>query len=203
MSEISFKLQLVGNSGVGKSCILLRFTEGQYTDDLGPTIGVDFRVKNMTVKGQNVKLMVWDTAGQERFRTLTSAYYRGAHGVILVYDITDEESFEKLDSWMEEIDNYKSFPDVVKLLVGNKTDLEASRKVSASRAEEFARKHSMMWIEVSAKTKEGIAQAFRELVNKIFDTDSLMAHATSSKKTGVNLSNKKPEGSSQGGGLCC
>eukprot|EP01060_Flectonema_neradi_P032502 TRINITY_DN517_c2_g1_i1.p1 TRINITY_DN517_c2_g1~~TRINITY_DN517_c2_g1_i1.p1 ORF type:complete len:214 (+),score=32.72 TRINITY_DN517_c2_g1_i1:53-694(+) len=204
--DLSFKIQLIGDSGVGKSSLLVRFVEGEFLADIAPTIGVDFRVKYVEMNNKTIKLMIWDTAGQERFRTLTSAYYRGAHGIILVYDITDRNSFDHLmDVWMGEVESYKSFPDVVKLLVGNKKDLvseDTPRAVPQSLAEEFAKTHGMMWIEASAKTEEGVAQTFTELVSKILDTDSLVSVASGSRKVGVNLNNSEPK-SSAGGGLCC
>ncbi|KAJ9468324.1 GTP-binding protein yptV3 [Diplonema papillatum] len=206
--DISFKLLLLGDSGVGKSSILLRFTEDTFETEMGPTIGVDFRVKHMNVDGKTVKLMVWDTAGSERFRTLTSSYYRGAHGVIFVYDVTDRNSFERLSMWQEEVEAHKSFPVVMKLLVGNKLDLVQSgasdRMVPVSLAEDFARQNGMMWIEVSAKTKEGIQEAFSEMVNKILDTESLVRVAQSTKKSGVMLGGSRPDRQSGGStGLCC
>ena len=113
-------------------------------------------------------------AGQERFRTLTSAYYRGAHGVILVYSITDRESFTNLSHWLQEIDIYSTNEDAVKLLIGNKSDNEAERVVSKDEARAFARDRGMLFIEASAKTQEGVSQAFDELIQKIVDVPSLI-----------------------------
>ncbi len=118
-----FKLLLIGDSGVGKSCILLRFADDTYTESFISTIGVDFKIRTIEVEGKVIKLQIWDTAGQERFRTITSSYYRGAHGIIMVYDITETESFKNVSNWNNEIAKYAS-EGVRKLLVGNKCDLE-------------------------------------------------------------------------------
>jgi len=126
-----FKLLLIGDSGVGKSCLLLRFSDDTYTDSYISTIGVDFKIRTIELDGKTIKLQIWDTAGQERFRTITSSYYRGAHGIIVVYDCTDLESFNNVKQWLEEIDRY-ACENVNKLLVGNKCDL-TSKKSSIIR----------------------------------------------------------------------
>ncbi|GFQ08241.1 RAS-related protein rabc1 [Phtheirospermum japonicum] len=124
-----FKLLLIGDSGVGKSSLLLSFTSDAF-DDLSPTIGVDFKVKHVTIGGKKLKLAIWDTAGQERFRTLTSSYYRGAQGIIMVYDVTRRDTFTNLsDIWAKEIDLYSTNQDCIKMLVGNKVDKVSSLAV--------------------------------------------------------------------------
>nr|KAJ0190785.1 hypothetical protein LSAT_V11C800393240 [Lactuca sativa] len=142
-SDYLFKLLLIGDSGVGKSCLLLRFADDSYLDSYISTIGVDF----------------WDTAGQERFRTITSSYYRGAHGIIIVYDVTDLESFNNVKQWLSEIDRYAS-ENVNKLLVGNKCDLAESRAVSFDTAKEFADGIGIPFMETSAKDATNVEQAF-------------------------------------------
>ena len=121
-----FKLVLIGDSGTGKSCLLLRFADDAFTDSYITTIGVDFRFKTIPVEQKTVKLQIWDTAGQERFRTITSAYYRGADGIILVYDICDRESFLHVEEWLSEVNRYVS-ESTSKILLGNKCDLMAER----------------------------------------------------------------------------
>eukprot|EP01061_Rhynchopus_euleeides_P045588 TRINITY_DN826_c0_g1_i1.p1 TRINITY_DN826_c0_g1~~TRINITY_DN826_c0_g1_i1.p1 ORF type:complete len:213 (+),score=89.99 TRINITY_DN826_c0_g1_i1:113-751(+) len=205
--DVCFKLLMVGCSGAGKSSLLSRFAEDVFDEELSTTIGVDFKVKYMKEAGKTVKLMIWDTAGQEKFKTLTSSYYRGAHGVVFVYDVTDASSFDRLDSWMEEVETFKSYPDMVKVLVGNKLDLIGSRKreVDEGMAREFARNHGMMWIEASAKTRQGVSQAFAEMVSKLLESESLVEVAVNSKrptKDTVHLGAKKGNNRS-GGSLCC
>ena len=206
-----FKVLLIGDAGVGKSSILLRFTDDSFEEQMASTIGVDFRVKTVTLGGKTVKLTIWDTAGQERFRTLTSSYYRGCHGVILVYDVNERESFTHLQQWLEELELYSTTQHFVKLLVGNKIDVK-DRQVTVEEAETFARcvlqtqhhaavtsaslltfrlltaasafslrlrasscrRQAMMYIETSAKTREGIRQAFEEVVQKILDSPALI-----------------------------
>merc|ERR1712196_737176 len=119
-----FKLLLIGDSGVGKSCLLLRFADDTYTETYISTIGVDFKIRSIEIDGKVIKLQIWDTAGQERFRTITSSYYRGAHGIIVVYDITDEDSFTAVARWITEIERFAG-QDVNKMMVGNKADLTA------------------------------------------------------------------------------
>ena len=172
-SRSQFKILLIGDAGVGKSSMLLRFTDDAFEEQMASTIGVDFRVKTVTLGGKTAKLTIWDTAGQERFRTLTSSYYRGCHGIIVVFDVNERETFENLPRWLEELELYTTTQFASKLLVGNKIDLKR-REVSVEEAQAFARKQAMMYIEASAKTKEGIRQAFEEVVQKILDTPQLM-----------------------------
>ncbi|XP_069763484.1 ras-related protein Rab-18-like [Narcine bancroftii] len=168
----TLKLLVIGESGVGKSSLLLRFTDGTFDSEIGSTIGVDFKVKAMKFDGNNVKLAIWDTAGQERFRTLTPSYYRGAQGVILVYDVTRRDTFLKLENWLNELDTYSTKHGIVKMLVGNKIDKQ-NREVDRNEGLRFARKHSMLFIEASAKTCDGVTCAFEEVVEKIIQTPGL------------------------------
>ncbi|GMH25670.1 hypothetical protein Nepgr_027513 [Nepenthes gracilis] len=128
-----FKLLLIGDSSVGKSCLLLRFADDSYVDSYISTIGVDFKIRTVELDGKTIKLQIWDTAGQERFRTITSSYYRGAHGIIIVYDVTEMESFNNVKQWLNEIDRYAN-DSVCKLLVGNKCDLVENKVVDRETA---------------------------------------------------------------------
>jgi len=171
---INVKLLLIGNSSVGKSSLLLRFSDKQWLpeDEASATIGVDFRVHKLEVQGRKVKMSIWDTAGQERFRTITASYYRGAQGIILVYDVSNRESFEGLPRWLEELENYVS-PEVVKIVVGNKLDKEYSRQVPTSEGAAFAARTGCLFVEASAKTAVGVTEAFNDVVVRIIDTPSL------------------------------
>jgi len=169
----TLKILIIGESGVGKSSLLLRFTDDTFDPELPATIGVDFKVKTLSVDGNKAKLAIWDTAGQERFRTLTPSYYRGAQGVILVYDVSNRSTFTKLDMWLNELETYSTRVELIKMLVGNKKDKEEDREVSVEEGTKFARKHSMLFIEASAKTCDGVQCAFEELVEKIIQTPGL------------------------------
>ncbi|KIM31362.1 hypothetical protein M408DRAFT_327599 [Serendipita vermifera MAFF 305830] len=174
----NLKLLLIGNSSVGKSSLLMRFTDAQFLpeDESSATIGVDFRVCKLEVGGRRVKLSIWDTAGQERFRTITSSYYRGAQGIIVAYDISNRETFDALPRWFTELETYVS-PSVVKMLVGNKLDKEFSRAVTEDEGRKFAERTGCLFVEASAKTNIGVREAFMELVEKILDTPALWAPA--------------------------
>ena len=157
--ELLFKILLAGNTSVGKSSIFLRFVDNIWNDAFVPTIGVDFKIKTLNINYKNVKLQIWDTAGEERFRTIISSYYKGAHGILLVYDITLKESFESLNDWLNEIKKNTS-KNIVKVLIGNKIDLNDKRVISFDEAKEFADNNNMKYIETSAKTATNVDQAF-------------------------------------------
>ena len=146
----NLKILIIGESGVGKSSLLLRFTDDQFDPDQEATIGVDFKVKVIDNNGNKVKLAIWDTAGQERFRTLTPSYYRGAQGAILVYDISSRESFQKVEDWLNELETYSTNHDLIKMLVGNKCDIQGERMVSREEGQKCARKY-----QVVSKTQPG------------------------------------------------
>jgi len=161
-----FKLLLIGDSGVGKSCLLLRFADDTYTESYISTIGVDFKIRTIELEGKTIKLQIWDTAGQERFRTITSSYYRGAHGIIVVYDITDQDSFNNVKQWLQEIDRYAS-ESVNKLLVGNKCDLTTKRAVETQSAKDYADQLGIPFLETSAKNSTNVEQAFITMAHEI------------------------------------
>ncbi|KAL5522020.1 hypothetical protein ACEPAF_1876 [Sanghuangporus sanghuang] len=175
-SPVNVKLLLIGNSSVGKSSLLLRFSDEQWLpeDEASATIGVDFRVHKMEINGKKVKLSIWDTAGQERFRTITASYYRGAQGIILVYDVANRESFDALPRWYRELETYVS-DSVVKILVGNKVDKEFSRQVTTEEGKAFAERMRSLFVEASAKTAVGVEEAFTEVVTRILETPELWA----------------------------
>ena len=163
-----FKILLIGNSSVGKSSLLLRFVDDAWSDIFVPTIGVDFKVRTLKINNSLIKFQIWDTAGQERFKNITANYYRGAHGILVLYDITDVDSFKNLNNWLMEIEkNAKS--NVVKVLIGNKSDLSSLRKVSVEEGEEFAEENGMKFIETSAKNRDNVLEAFEELGREIME----------------------------------
>ncbi|KAL5056210.1 hypothetical protein RYX36_036892 [Vicia faba] len=161
-----FKLLLIGDSGVGKSCLLLKFADDSYLDSYISTIGVDFKIRTIEQDEKTIKLQIWDTAGQERFRTITSSYYRGAHGIIVVYDVTDQESFNNVKQWLNEIDRYAS-ENVNKLLVGNKSDLTDNKVVSSETAKAFTNEIGIPFMETSAKNANNVEQAFMAMAAEI------------------------------------
>mmetsp|Transcript_62907 Transcript_62907/g.73195 ORF Transcript_62907/g.73195 Transcript_62907/m.73195 type:complete len:210 (+) Transcript_62907:39-668(+) len=161
-----FKLLLIGNSAVGKSSLLLRFSDNVYNDTFLPTIGVDFKIRTFDLNNKTVKLQIWDTAGQERFKTITSSYYKGAHGIILTYDITDKQSFRDIENWLSEVEKHAN-EKVNKLLVGNKCDLESQRQVSYEEGKKFADQLGIKFIETSAKNSVNVDAAFFAMANEI------------------------------------
>ncbi|CAD7087282.1 unnamed protein product [Hermetia illucens] len=168
----TLKILIIGESGVGKSSLMLRFTNDEFDSEQALTIGVDFKSKIIEIDNNCAKLAIWDTAGQERFRTLTPSYYRDAQGAILVYDVNKRSTFQKLDSWLHELEIYGTRPNMVKMVVGNKIDVQ-SREVSREEGFKFAKRHRTLFLETSAKTSEGVKEAFEEVVRKILETDSL------------------------------
>ncbi|KAK8633071.1 hypothetical protein V6N13_013925 [Hibiscus sabdariffa] len=197
--DLSFKILLIGDSGVGKSSLLVSFISAA-SDDLAPTIGVDFKIKLLTVGGKRLKLTIWDTAGQERFRTLTSSYYRGAQGIILVYDVTRRETFTNLSEvWSREVELYSTNQDCVKMLVGNKVDRDSERAVSREEGMVLAKELGCTFIECSAKTRENVDQCFEELALKIMDVPSLLEEGSAVGKRNI----LKQEYQSPPAGGCC
>jgi len=194
-----FKLLLIGDSGVGKSCLLLRFADHTYTESYISTIGVDFKIRTIDLDGKTIKLQIWDTAGQERFRTITSSYYRGAHGIIVVYDVTDGESYNNVKQWLNEIDRY-ACENVNKLLVGNKCDLVNKRAVDYETAKDFADKLDIPFLETSAKNATNVEKAFLTMAAEIKNTVATKAPATGPAKT-IDVNGQ--DVSSGGKGGCC
>jgi Ras-related protein Rab-1A len=155
-----FKIVIIGQSGTGKSCLLRRYCDNTFSDSFISTIGVDFQNKLLNLRGKSCNMQIWDTSGQERFRTITSSYYRGAKGVVIVYDCQDSKSVSELDYWLSQAHRYVG-ENIPVLIVGNKIDLPSA--VSAQEVQKFATKHGCLFIETSAKTGINVEEAFEKL----------------------------------------
>lgn len=182
---------LIGDSGVGKTCILFRFSEDAYDTTFISTIGIDFKIRTIDLDGKKIKLQIWDTAGQERFRTITTAYYRGAMGIMLVYDITNEKSFENIKNWIRNIEENAS-ADVEKMLLGNKCELEEKRQVSKERGEQLAVEYGIKFLETSAKAGTRVEEAFDTLARDIKAKMEKKLEASNPPKSGHQLKATEP-----------
>eukprot|EP00298_Acanthocystis_sp_HF-20_P026727 c454_g1_i1.p1 GENE.c454_g1_i1~~c454_g1_i1.p1 ORF type:complete len:218 (-),score=52.97 c454_g1_i1:131-751(-) len=169
-----FKYIIIGDTGVGKSCLLLQFTDKRFQPVHDLTIGVEFGARMIEIDSQPVKLQIWDTAGQESFRSITRSYYRGAAGALLVYDITRRETFNHLTSWLDDARQHSS-SNMVIMLIGNKCDLQERRAVQYEEGERFARENGLIFMETSAKTAQNVDEAFistaRNIHAKVLEGD--------------------------------
>lgn len=161
-----FKLLLIGDSGVGKTCVLFRFSDDAFNSTFISTIGIDFKIRTIELDNKKIKLQIWDTAGQERFRTITTAYYRGAMGILLVYDITNEKSFDNIKTWIRNIEQHAS-EDVEKMILGNKCDMEDKRVISKEQGEKLATEYGVPFMETSAKANINVEEAFVKIARAI------------------------------------
>ena len=161
-----FKILLIGDSGVGKTSVILRYTKNIFHEEFLNSIGVDFKSKDLLLDGRKIKLQIWDTAGQERFRTITNSYYRGAHAIVIVFDLTKRESYEHVQKWISDINRYAN-ENVLKFLIGNKADLTNEKQVSYQEARALASQMKATYFNVSAKKNENINEFF-EAASKIF-----------------------------------
>jgi len=166
--DFLYKVVVTGDSGVGKTNIITRFTSNEFHLESKATIGVEFGHAEITL-GDNtkIKVQIWDTAGQERFRAITRGYYRGAVGALIVYDITKGSSFKNVEKWLQELHEHAD-PDIIIMLVGNKTDLKQNREVASDESKRFAQKSNLLYIETSALDGENIKEAFHQTINEIF-----------------------------------
>ena len=165
--ECVYKVLLLGDSTVGKTCFLMKYTDKTFQDIHMATIGLDYRLKSMKLKsGKNIKLQIWDTAGQDRFRAITKNYYKGSHGIILIYDVTNLQTFENVKTWVNQIREEAS-PNVVIYIAGNKIDIEDERKVEKESGEKLAEEFGFPFVETSAKNGININETFEDLVERI------------------------------------
>ena len=166
--ELLYKIIIIGDTGVGKSNILSRYLKDEFREDSKSTVGVELGTKFLKIKDMGAKLQIWDTAGQERYKSITSSYYKGSHGCFIVYDITNEKTFENVDNWFKQAQKEAS-KEVSIIIVGNKCDLENERKISKEKGEEKAKTLNCPFFETSAFSKIKIEDIFTEMINNIFE----------------------------------
>ncbi|KAM0675152.1 hypothetical protein GVAV_001495 [Gurleya vavrai] len=183
-----FKIILIGDSGVGKTCLIKRYTDEIYQQNYISTIGVDFKIKTIQVNNEPVKLQIWDTAGQERFRTITNSYYRGAHGIIVVFDLTDRESFNSVSDWIEEIKAHAN-ENIEIVLIGNKVDLKEKIEVSDKMMEDFVAKslNNSVFLKTSAKENYCVEEVFVKLASNLVEKEKKNGPLFSKDKEAFNL----------------
>mmetsp|Transcript_57962 Transcript_57962/g.164696 ORF Transcript_57962/g.164696 Transcript_57962/m.164696 type:complete len:206 (+) Transcript_57962:88-705(+) len=184
------KLLLLGDSAVGKSSLLMRFCESRFDSNFVLTIGVDFKSKDVARQSRKLRLQVWDTAGQERFRTITPAYYRAAMGVVITYDITDQNTFDHVEYWVQQLDQHGS-DEVQRILVGNKSDLADLRKVSREDGAALASKYKMAFFETSAKSGENVDDAFLKIADEVVEQRYANAAPSVQPRTTLELKASK------------
>ncbi|KAE8671124.1 Ras-related protein RABA2a [Hibiscus syriacus] len=200
-----FKVVLIGDSGVGKSNLLSRFTRNEFCLESKSTIGVEFATRTLQVEGRTVKAQIWDTAGQERYRAITSAYYRGALGALLVYDVTKPTTFENVSRWLKELRDHAD-SNIVIMMIGNKTDLKHLRAVATEDGQSYAEKEGLSFIETSALEATNVEKAFQTILSEIYrkiSKKSLSSDepAAASIKEGKTIDVGAPEANTKS--ACC
>ncbi|XP_063721201.1 ras-related protein Rab-3-like [Symsagittifera roscoffensis] len=201
--DYMFKLLIIGNSSVGKTSFLFRYADDSFTSAFVSTVGIDFKVKTVVRNNKRVKLQIWDTAGQERYRTITTAYYRGAMGFILMYDITNDDSFVSVQDWSTQIKTY-SWDNAQVILVGNKCDMDAERIVKAQRGRDLADQLNIEFFETSAKENVNVKEVFDRLVDIICErmAESLEAAGGPGGDAGQGTRLSQNHAGAQGGCSC-
>nr|ABD65429.1 Rab2 [Suberites domuncula] len=208
-----FKYIIIGDTGVGKSCLLLQFTDKRFQPVHDLTIGVEFGARMINIEGKQIKLQIWDTAGQESFRSITRSYYRGAAGALLVYDITRRETFDHLTTWLEDARQHSS-SNMVIMLIGNKSDLDAKREVKSEEGLAFAKEHGLVFMETSAKTAANVEEAFINTAKEIYTKIQDGVFDVNNEANGIKLGPQHQTGGTvrpgttepgkpQGSGGCC
>ena len=198
----SCQILLIGDSLVGKTCLIQRYVNGTFKDDYITTVGLDYYKKQEMINNLNVSVKLWDTAGQERFKALTPSFFRNAEGVVIAYDVTNSESFDNLKFWISSIKTnlFEKNIFIPIIIIGNKIDLEDMRDISKDVASAFAKENNFKYFETSAKTGEGVDEAFRDLVNQILANSDKNEEATIERKS-VKIEEKKTEKQKKKG--CC
>lgn len=186
-----FKIMLIGDSGVGKSSLLSKYACDKFDRSYISTIGVDFKIKTVKHKDKIVKLQIWDTAGQERFRTITASYYRGANGIVVAFDLTDTESFENINRWLNEIDINSSGNKISLIIVGTKADLVSKRTVSQEVIKKFVSENKCIYVETSSLTGQNVEKAFSEMVVNLINAKEGLP-SEKRLKTSIELRPVKP-----------
>ncbi|XP_074508881.1 RAB11a, member RAS oncogene family, like [Sebastes fasciatus] len=202
-----FKVVLIGDSGVGKSNLLSRFTRNEFSLESKSTIGVEFATRSIQVEGKTIKAQIWDTAGQERYRAITSAYYRGAVGALLVYDIAKHLTYENAERWLKELQDHAD-SNIVIMLVGNKSDLRHLRAVPTDEAKAMAEKHGLSFLETSALDSSNVELAFQTILTAIYNIVSQRQMSGRSDSDFSPASNVvpitvEPTQNSASKGVCC
>ncbi|KAI4120330.1 MAG: hypothetical protein LQ338_007094 [Usnochroma carphineum] len=205
--DFLFKVVLIGDSGVGKSNLLSRFTRNEFNLDSKSTIGVEFATRSIQVDAKTIKAQIWDTAGQERYRAITSAYYRGAVGALLVYDISKHQTYENVQRWLKELRDHAD-ANIVIMLVGNKSDLKHLRAVPTEEAKQFASENNLSFIETSALDASNVELAFQNILTEIYRIVSSKALDNGEAGQNPNLDRKvleisKSADTEQKSGKCC
>ncbi|XP_042907676.1 ras-related protein Rab-37 [Parasteatoda tepidariorum] len=199
--DVSFKVMLVGDSGVGKTCLLVRYKDGAFLSGVFiSTVGIDYRNKVVNVDDTKVKLQIWDTAGQERFRSVTHAYYRDAHALLLLYDVTNKSSFDNTRAWLGEINEYAQ-DDVVIMLIGNKADSNSERQVMYEDGERLAKEYGVTFMETSAKTGTNVELAFMAVARELKYRMSYQPNQET--KFNVKEYVRQESTKSSSSGICC
>jgi len=203
--DLQIKLMMIGDQAVGKTALLVRYADDDFNEVLLPTIGIDFKIKTIDLKGKRVKLQIWDTAGQERFRTITQAYYRGAMGILLIYSVTDTKSWSNVRNWVRNIES--NAPQTVnKILVGNKCDLSAQRQVSTQQGQQLAREYDIRFFETSARANVNVQEAFLTLATDVCDRLAASGAGAPGDASSAGVSLAPRPGDDSGGGArkgCC